>query len=65
MAEEIVSKFCVGCRSQSPNTYDMESNSSGKPGDILPWPECQAEVPGGEGGNGDDIPTTLPTWPDP
>ena len=35
--------------------------------DIVPWPECQLELPG-DGGDGDGdggAPTTLPTWQEP
>ena len=47
-----------------------ESNSNLKTPNIVPWPECQLELPGdggddGDGDGGGGVPRTLPIWQEP
>ena len=52
-------KFCVEPRSPFSEIFHQESKTLGKPLNIVSWPECQPEFPGG-GGDGDGFPRTLP-----
>ena len=59
-------KFCVEPRSPFPEIFHQESKTLGTPLNIVSWPECQPEFPSdGGGGDGGDVPRTLPIWSSP
>ena len=53
------SKFCVDWRYQCPHIFDLNSNSLGKPGNMVPWPEHQPEFPGDDDGDNDNMTTNV------
>ena len=55
------------CRTPVPKFRELsyESESNLKTPNIVPWPECQPELPGDGGDDGDGVPTTLPIWQEP
>ena len=49
------SKFCVDWQYQCSDIFDLRSNSIGKPGKVIPWPELPSEADDG------GVPRTLPS----
>ena len=55
------------CRTPVSKFRDLSyvSKSNLKTPNVVPWPGCQPELPGDGGGDGDDVPRTLPIWQEP
>ena len=57
-------KFCVEIWSAFSNISLDDPKTTGKPLNVVSWPECRPELPS-DGDDGGDVQSTLAIWQDP